>query len=73
MSTLRYRALQRYSAARALLALVEASRQQDVPPFSFGPMDLHALERNGLVVTGDDLAVPAAALATVPGVVEVPA
>jgi hypothetical protein len=73
VTTLRYRALQRYSYARALLALTELARSSPGPAFSFGPMDLGALERNGMVVTGDDLAAVQQALTAVPGVVQVPA
>lgn len=72
MTTLRYRALQRYSYARALLALTELARTGP-PGFEFGPMDLGSMERNGLTVTGDDLASVSQVLARVPGVVELPA
>ncbi len=71
--TRRFRALQRYVYARALLALVEAARSHDGPPFSFGPRDLASLERNGLVVSGADLSSVVAVLSRVPGLVEVPA
>jgi len=70
--TLRFRALQRYSYARALLVLTELARTGQ-PGFSFGPLSLSALESQGLTVTGNELAPVQAALAKVPGVVEVPA
>lgn len=71
--TLRFRALQRYSYARALLALTELARNNPGPAFSFGPMELGSLERSGLTVSGPDLTSVSQALAKVPGVVEVPA
>lgn len=71
--TLRYRALQRYSYARALLALVETARTWEGPAFRITPMNLAAMERNGLTVSGPDLSGVEAALASVPGLIEVPA
>jgi len=73
MVTVRYRALQRYSYARALLALVELAREHQGPSFEFGPADLAVMERNGLTVTGDDLNAVQQALGQVPGIVEMPA
>jgi hypothetical protein len=71
--TQRYRALQRYSYALALLALFDLARAHTSPPFSFGPMELTSLERRGLMVSGPDLTSVSQALAKVPGVVQVPA
>lgn len=73
MTTLRYRSLHRYSMARALEALVDLARTDPDPPFTFGPLDLAAVERNGLLVSGEDLSMVQAALAAIPGLTEVPA
>lgn len=73
MITLRFRALQRYSYAQALLALFDLARAHTSPPFSFGPMELTSLEQRGLLVSGPDLSSVREALGKVPGVVEVPA
>jgi hypothetical protein len=71
METIRYRALYRIIYARALLALVEYSRERPHPPVQFGPLDITKMERNGLTVTGTDLTGVAAVLAKVHGLVEV--
>ena len=73
MTTLRYRALSRYTMARALEALVTYAREHPQPPYVFGPLDLGALIGNGLLVTGEDLSGPQQVLALVPELVEVPA
>lgn len=73
METKRYRALQRYSYARALEALVILARTWEGPAFRWGPMDLTALERNGLTLTGADLSGVSLILSEVPGIIEVPA
>jgi len=66
---IRYRAESRYTYARALLELVLHARQgQD--QFSFGPLDLGALERNGLAVSGPDLTSVQKVLAKIPGLVQ---
>jgi hypothetical protein len=71
MITLRFRALQRYSYAQALLALFDLAREGTSAPFTFGPMVLTALEQRGLLVSGPDLTSVSQALAKVPGVVQV--
>jgi len=70
--TLRFRALQRYSYARALLALTELARTGP-PGFSFGPLNLSALESQGLTVTSESPDLIRDVLGRVPGVIEVPA
>jgi len=67
--TIRYRAESRFTYARALLELVTHARQGQ-EDFSFGPLDLGALERNGLAVTGPDLTAVRKVLAKVPGLSE---
>jgi hypothetical protein len=71
--TLRYRAIQRVSYCLALIGLVELARVPGTPVFHFGPMDLTALERNGLLVSGDNLDYVQAVLAKVPGLSQMPA
>lgn len=64
--TLRYRGAMRLAYSVALLLLMERAREsKDV--FEFGPMDLDALENQGLVVSGLDLAGVQEILAGIPG------
>lgn len=73
MSTVRYRALSRYTMAQALLALTDYARDHPQPSFSFGPLDLEALVAVGLRVSGEDLTGPQTVLAAIPALIEVPA
>jgi hypothetical protein len=52
--TIRFRAESRVTYARALLALTRRARDTG-SDFTFGPLDLHALEDHGLAVSGPDL------------------
>lgn len=73
MTTVRYRALSRYTMAQALLALTDYARVHPQPPFAFGPLDLQAITAIGLTVSGEDLTGPQTVLAAIPELVEVPA
>jgi hypothetical protein len=70
--TVRYRAAGRWSYGRALLALTMLAREHAGDQFSFGPLDIGALETGGLVVTGTDLSAVTDVLAGVPGLVQSP-
>jgi hypothetical protein len=50
----------------ALLLLMEHARESK-DKFDFGPMDLDALENQGLVISGPDLAGAQKILADIPG------
>jgi hypothetical protein len=50
--TLRYRAVMRLAYSVALLELMEYARESKAS-FEFGPMNLDALENQGLVISGD--------------------
>jgi hypothetical protein len=64
--TLRYRGAMRLAYSLALLLLMEYSRSsKDV--FEFGPLNLDALENQGLVLSGPDLAGAQKVLADIPG------
>ncbi len=64
--SLRYRGAMRLSYSVALLLLMEHSwTSKDV--FEFGPMDLDALENEGLVLSGRDLEGARVILAGIPG------
>lgn len=67
---LHYRAEAGYVYADALLRLVVHARDS-ADDFTFGPLRLADCERDGLTVTGPDLAGPIAALSTVPGLAQV--
>lgn len=54
-STIRWFAASRLVYATALLALVNYAREHG-EEFTFGPLDLSALENSGLVIAGPDLA-----------------
>lgn len=71
--TKRYRGLYRIAYGRALLALVELARQTPNPVFSFGPMQLTAMEQQGLTVSGEDLSQVEDVLKDIHGLIEVPA
>lgn len=73
MTTLRYRALSRYTMARALEALTAYAREFPQPAFDYGPLDLEVLTTHGLLVSGEDLAGPQQVLSVIPELVEVPA
>jgi hypothetical protein len=66
MSTARYRAASRHSYAQALLVLLRYAREHG-DDFEFGPLDLAALEHQGLAVTGPDLTGVRQVLSAVPG------
>lgn len=66
--TVRYRAASRVSYAAALLALVIYAREHRTD-FVFGPMDLAAVERHGIAVSGDRLDGVRAELAKIPGLI----
>jgi hypothetical protein len=53
-TTIRFRAESRVTYARALLALTRRARDTG-SDFTFGPLGLHALEDQGLAVSGVDL------------------
>jgi hypothetical protein len=53
-STFRFRAESRVSYAHALIALVKRARG-GTDEFTFGPLDLTALEDQGLAVSGPDV------------------
>jgi ribosomal protein L29 len=67
--TLRYRAATRYTYAQALTVLTEYARGSDAD-FEAGPLDLAALEHQGLTVTGPDLGQVRKILARIPGLIE---
>lgn len=67
--TVRYYASSRHIYARALLRLSAYARTHE-DDFSFGPLDLAALENQGLVITGTDLAGAREVLSTVAGLVQ---
>lgn len=69
--TVRYYAVSQQAYARALLALTAYARiSQD--NFAFGPLDLAALDHQGLSVTGSGTDLPRVAetLSTIPGLVQ---
>jgi hypothetical protein len=66
MTSLRYRGVMRLAYSVALLLLMEHARDTK-DDFSFGPWDLDALEGQGLVVSGPDLAGARKVLDGVPG------
>lgn len=66
--TVRYRASSRYTYARALLELVTFARAHAID-FEFGPLDLAALEHNGLAISGPDLSPVEAVLRNIPGLI----
>ena len=55
--------------ARALLELATYARTHK-DDFSLGPLDLSALEHQGLIVTGPDLTGVREMLSTIPGLVQ---
>jgi hypothetical protein len=68
-STLRWFAADRKTYVWALIDLVTYARTS-THDFSFGPLDLAALENQGLAVTGSDLSGVAELLSKVPGLVQ---
>jgi len=66
ITTLRYRAVMRLAYSVALLRLMEYARSGR-EEFKFGPVDLDALEDQGLVVSGPDLSGVLTILADIPG------
>jgi hypothetical protein len=67
--TIRYRAGTRYTYAQALVDLAEYARgHQD--DFTFGPLDVSALEQQGLAVSGPDLSGVRKVLAGIPGLIQ---
>jgi hypothetical protein len=71
-STVRFRADMPFAYAQAVLLVTEYARGHSAE-FEFGPLELGALKRTGLVVTGPDLEGVTELLAGTPGLVEVPA
>ena len=69
-TTVRYFTASGYVYARALLALVTYARGH-AEDFTFGPLDLGALEHQGLAVSGPDLDGVKALLDGIPGLAEV--
>jgi hypothetical protein len=69
MPTARWFAESRLAYARALTALAVYARDSS-SEFTFGPLDLAALENQGLAVTGDDLAGVRKLLGGLPGIAE---
>jgi hypothetical protein len=69
-STVRYFAESRHAYSRALLELVTYARSHPDAVFAFGPLDLTALENQGLAVTGPDLAGVQKLLDSLPGLAE---
>lgn len=67
--TARYYASSRTVYARALLRLSAYARTH-TDDFSFGPLDLAALENQGLTITGTDLAGAREVLGKVAGLVQ---
>jgi hypothetical protein len=57
----------------ALVQLVRYSRANPEPDFLFGPLELSALDEQGLVVSGEDLDGVSEVLSEVPGLIEVQA
>lgn len=68
-STSRYYAASRHVYARALLRLSAYARAH-ADDFSFGPLDLAALENQGLTITGSDLTGAREVLSKIPGLVQ---
>jgi hypothetical protein len=68
-STVRYFAESRHVYSRALLELVTYAREHD-GDFTFGPLDLGALEGSGLAISGPDLAGVRKLLDGLPGLAE---
>jgi len=66
-STVRYFAASRLTYARALLELVTYARDHLFEDFSAGPLDLAALENQGLAVSGSDLTGVQELLEKIPG------
>jgi len=69
-STIRYFAASRIVYARALLELVTYAREHLFDDFSAGPLDLAALESQGLAVSGPDLAGVKSLLDGIPGLAQ---
>lgn len=70
LTALRYRADGPEVYVHALLQLVKLARDS-ADEFTFGPLALSDCERDGLSVTGPDLAGPIAVLSLVPGLAKV--
>ena len=69
-STVRYFAVSRIVYARALLELITYAREHLFDDFSVGPLDLAALESQGLAVSGSDLAGVKGLLDGIPGLTQ---
>ena len=69
-STVRWFAASRIVYARALLELVTYAREHLFEDFSVGPLDLAALEHQGLAVSGSDLAGVQSLLDGIPGLTQ---
>ncbi len=69
LTRVHYRGDGPHAYADALLRLVRLARTGD-DDFTFGPTRLAHCERDGLTLTGPDLAAPMAALTLVPGLAQ---
>lgn len=72
-SSLRYRAATHISYALALIALVRYARVHPEPDFQFGPLNLEALDKQGLVISGVELSDVSDLMEGIEGLTEVPA
>lgn len=72
MPELRYRGDSPDALANAVLALIEHARVS-TDEFTFGPLRLSDLERDGLLIDGENLGPVMTALATVAGIAQVDA
>lgn len=69
MANLRYRASTRRTMGQALLALITLARYSDLE-FEWGPANVDAIMKTGLVVTGPDLTRVREVLSSVTGLAE---
>lgn len=67
MDAVRYRGDSPAALADAVIALLEYARNSG-DDFEFGPLRLHDLERDGLLIEGDNLTRVTAVLATIAGI-----
>ncbi len=72
MPELRYRGDGPDALAHAVVALLQHARTS-TDEFTFGPLRLAELERDGLLIDGDDLGAVMTALTTVAGIAQVDA
>jgi hypothetical protein len=72
-SSIRYRAYSNVVYGKAFEVIIRYARAHPEPDFSFGPLDLRAVENGGLVLSGPDLAGISDVLDEVTGLVRVDA